>query len=182
MFLAAPAVSGKPLKNGRRPDGLLPQTRARPLLDTQRLYFGMREADFVAFTQFQGWTPLERNSRLLRRDSLAALYLPGGESLGGDDSPSVFVQGFFVRVYFERGRLTGLQLLPNFGEGGLSLGELQALARAWFPDDRMRLRYQILPEDMTQQVIEAIFGRVPDAFADLVGRAPVPFQSLVLVP
>ncbi|AGY58237.1 hypothetical protein [Gloeobacter kilaueensis] len=171
-----------PIKNGQLPTEILPQTRARPALDLQRLYFGMREEDFAAYARDQTWMVLEASARVQRKAATAIMFSPGGEAVDQSGGPPVFAQGFFVRAYFERGRLVGLQLLPNYSEGGISLTALQRLSRSWFPDEKLNLRFQMFPEDGSQQVVEAILGRVPDSFADQVGRAHLQFQSLVLGP
>jgi hypothetical protein len=182
LWLAALPALGLPVKNGQLPQEILPQTRARPAMEADRLYLGMREADFAAYTRVHAWSALEQSAHLQRKAAMAMLYLPGGEALHLPDGPAVTAQGTFVRAFFERGRLSGLQLFPNFGEGGLTLKDLQRLGRAWFPDERLQLRYQMLPEDATQQVVEAILGRIPTVFTDLTGRTSLPFQSLVLGP
>jgi len=180
---AAVQAAPLPLKNGSRPEFVLPQTRARPLLMRERLYLGMQETAFLGYVRSQGWELIEQHGGERRRGLAASdLYTPGGEQLTAETGEQIFVQGIFVRPFFEHNRLVGLQLTPNFGEGGLTLRQLLILARAWFPDYRLPLRYQVLPEDSAQQVIEALLGRVPDAFAHLVGRTPLQFQSLVLKP
>jgi hypothetical protein len=179
---AVPTWAAPLQKNGLRPEVLLPQTRARPPLDFERLYLGMREASFLGYARAQGWELVDQTGTLRRSGAAAVLYAPGGEALAIDGGESVLAQGVFVRVFFERDRLVGLQITPNFSEGGITLRRLQLLARAWFPDDRLKLRYQILDEDSAQQVIEALLGRIPEAFAPLTGRSPIPFQAIVLGP
>lgn len=182
VVIACPATAGTPQKNGLRPETILPQTRARLPLDSERLYLGMQETAFLTYVRAQGWELVEQNESLRRGNALAVLYAPGGEVLTTVGGEHVLAQGVFVRLFFARNRLVGLQLMPNFSEGGITLRQLQLLARAWFPDDRLQLRYQVLPEDSAQQIIEALIGHVPEPFSGLTGRTPIPVQSLVLVP
>jgi hypothetical protein len=44
------------------------------------------------------------------------------------------------------------------------------------------MRYQVLPEDSTQKIVEAVIGRIPEAFRDLIGKTPIPFRPMVLNP
>jgi hypothetical protein len=179
LVLSAGSV---PAKSGRRPEFRLPQTRARPLLEAERMYLGMRDIEFNLYTHTQGWEVLDQEERPRRGSASTLLLQPGGEALNGEDGTVVFAQGVFVRPFFEKARLVGIQLTPNFGEGGISLRQFQSLARAWFPDDRLVMRYQILPEDSTQKIVEAVIGRIPEAFRDLIGKTPIPFHPLVLNP
>jgi hypothetical protein len=179
LVLSAGSV---PAKSGRRPEFRLPQTRARPFLEAERMYLGMRDIEFNNYTHAQGWEILDQKERPRRGSASTLLLQPGGEALNGEDGTVVFAQGVFVRPFFEKTRLVGMQLTPNFGEGGISLHQFQLLARAWFPDDRLVMRYQILPEDSTQKIVEAVIGRIPEAFRDLIGKTPIPFHPLVLNP
>lgn len=179
LVLSAGSV---PAKSGRRTEFRLPQTRARPLLEAERLYLGMRDIEFNNYTRTQGWDVLDQEERPRRGSASTLLLQPGGEALNTEDGAIIFAQGVFVRPFFEKTRLVGMQLTPNFGEGGISLRQFQLLARAWFPDDRLVMRYQILPEDSSQKIVEAVIGRIPEAFRDLIGKTPIPFHPLVLNP
>jgi hypothetical protein len=142
----------------------------------------MRDIEFNNYTRSQGWDVLDQEERPRRGSASTLLMQPGGEAFNTEDGTVVFAQGVFVRPFFEKTRLVGMQLTPNFGEGGISLRQFQLLARAWFPDDRLVLRYQILPEDSTQKIVEAVIGRIPESFRDLIGKTPIPFHPLILNP
>lgn len=162
------------------------QTRARPLLrSTEPFYLGMLERRFLAYAIENNWQTLS-----VTRDPprwVRWQLLPGGEAIypalvENTQDPPVYARGFVIQAYFQSDRLVALQLILNPNEAGFNVDQLRRLVRGWFPDNRLLLRYQVLPEDPSQQVISAYLGEVPPGFASDIGRTPLPFCHAFLTP
>ncbi len=163
------------------------QTRARPLLrQMDPFYLGMLERRFLAYALENNWRTIS-----VTRDPprwVRWQLLPGGEAvypvvvdplLAGQP---VYARGFVVQAYFQYERLVGLHLIRDPEEIGFDVAQLRQLIRGWFPDHRVVLRYQILPEDPNQQVISAYLGEIPPAFISDIGRNNLPFCHTFLTP
>ncbi|MDX2273014.1 MAG: hypothetical protein NW237_13850 [Cyanobacteriota bacterium] len=159
------------------------QTRARvPIQALEMLYLGMLEDRFLDYANNNNWQTITatRDTQEWTRWQL----LPGGEAIyrsPHDDRP-IYARGFLVQAYFEKSRLIGMHLIRNPDEPGFDLPQLKQLIQAWFPDNRILLRYQALPDDPSQQVITAYLGNVPAAFISDLGRTQIPFCQTFLTP
>lgn len=161
------------------------QTRARlPLQPLEMLYLGMLEQRFLAYAVANNWQVISvtRSQDPWVRWQL----LPGGESvyppLPEPTAATIYARGFVVQAYFAQDRLQGMHLIRDPREPGFDLRQLEALIRGWFPDNRILLRYQVLPDDPSQQVISAYLGEVPPAFVGDLARTSVPFCPVLLSP
>jgi hypothetical protein len=161
------------------------QTRARlPLQPLEMLYLGMLEQRFLAYAVAQNWQVISvtRNQAPWVRWQL----LPGGESvyppLSERTSSATYARGFVVQAYFAQDRLRGMHLIRDPREPGFDRMQLESLIRGWFPDNRVLLRYQVLPDDPSQQVISAYLGEIPPAFVGDLVRTSVPVCQVLLSP
>ncbi|NJK63477.1 MAG: hypothetical protein HC921_13040 [Synechococcaceae cyanobacterium SM2_3_1] len=161
------------------------QTRARlPLQPLEMLYLGMLEPRFLAYAVANNWQVISvtRNQDPWVRWQL----LPGGESVDppllDPTATAIYARGFVVQAYFAQDRLQGMHLIRDPREPGFDLGQLEFLIRGWFPDNRILLRYQVLPDDPSQQVISAYLGDIPPAFVGDLARTSVPFCPVLLSP
>ena len=165
------------------------QTRARPILrQTDPFYLGMLEGQFLTYAVENNWRTIS-----VTRDSprwVRWQLLPGGEAVyplvvnpGTDpDHQPTYARGFVVQAYFQQDRLVGIHLIRDPEEMGFDVTQLRQLIRGWFPDNRVLLRYQILPEDPSRQVISAYLGEVPPAFVSDIGRTALPFCHAFFTP
>jgi hypothetical protein len=141
------------LKQGEVRTLPLLQTRARLPLQMEMLYLGMVEERFLSYARANNWETISsdredpRWSRWQLRPGGEALYLPDSPSSQNSLEPPIYARGFYVQAYFVGGRLAGMHLIRNPEEPGFNLKALQRLIRAWFPDNRLMLYYQVLPED-----------------------------------
>ncbi|MGQ9837905.1 MAG: hypothetical protein ACUVRV_08045 [Cyanobacteriota bacterium] len=165
------------------------QTRARlPLQPLEMLYLGMVEERFLDYARTNNWETISsdredpRWTRWQLRPGGEALYLSDPSLLTDPLAPPIYARGFFVQAYFVSGRLVGMYLIQNPEESGFNLKELQRLVRAWFPDNRLMLYYQVLPEDPNQQVLGAYLGTIPPAYLADIQRNRVPFCQTFLTP
>lgn len=172
------------LKQGERLDLPLLQTRARPPVQrVEMLYLGMLEDRFLDYALENNWQTIS-----VVRDQPGWVrwqLLPGGEAVYSPKTVDLFpiyARGFVVQAYFGQKRLVGLHLVRNPEEPGFEIEDLVHLIEAWFPDNRLLLRYQLLPDDPSQQVITAYLGTIPPAFISDVGRTPVPFCQAFFSP
>ncbi len=177
------------LKQGEVRTLPLLQTRARlPLQPLEMLYLGMVEERFLSYARANNWETLSSNredprwTRWQLRPGGEALYLSDASLLRDPSQPPIYARGFDVQAYFSGGRLVGMHLIHNPEEPGFRLKELQNLVRAWFPDNRLMLYYQVLPEDPEQHVLGAYLGNIPPAFIADIQRNPVPFCQTFLTP
>lgn len=177
------------LKQGELRDLPLLQTRARlPLQPLEMLYLGMFEERFLNYARANNWETISSNredprwTRWQLRPGGEALYLADLFLLQDPLQPPIYARGFYVQAYFVGGRLVGMHLIQNPEEPGFNLKELQKLIRAWFPDNRLMLHYQVLPEDPHQQVLGAYLGNIPSAFIDDIQRNRLPFCQTFLTP
>ncbi len=161
------------------------QTRARlPLQPLEMLYLGMLEQRFLAYAVANNWQLISvtRNQDPWVRWQL----LPGGESVyppvSDRTTAAIYARGFVVQAYFAQDRLQGMHLIRDPGEPGFDRVQLESLIRGWFPDDRVLLRYQVLPDDPSQQMISAYLGDIPPPFVGDLARTSVPFCQVVLSP
>ena len=165
------------------------QTRARPVLrQTDPFYLGMLERQFLAYAVENNWRTIS-----VTRDPprwVRWQLLPGGEAVyplvvnaGTDPNHQpIYARGFVVQAYFHQERLVGIHLIRDPEEMGFDVAQLRQLIRGWFPDNRVLLRYQILPEDPSRQVISAYLGEVPPVFISDIGRTALPFCHAFLTP
>ncbi len=172
------------LKQGEIRHLPLLQTRARPPVQTvEMLYLGMLEDRFVDYALQNNWQTLS-----VVRDQPGGVrwqLLPGGEAVyspKATDLFPVYARGFVVQAYFGQQRLIGFHLVRHPEEPGFEVEDLVQLIEAWFPDNRLLLRYQLLPDDRSQQVITAYLGTIPAAFISDVGRTDVPFCQAFFSP
>ena len=172
------------LKQGELRHLPLLQTRARPPVQTvEMLYLGMLEERFLDYALQSNWQTLS-----VVRDQPSWVrwqLLPGGEAVYSPkaiDLFPVYARGFVVQAYFGQQRLIGFQLVRNPEEPGFEVEDLVQLIEAWFPDNRLLLRYQLLPDDPSQQVITAYLGTIPPAFISDVGRTAIPFCQAFFSP
>ncbi len=175
------------LKQGEVRSLPLLQTRARlPLQPLEMLYLGMFEERFLSYARANNWETISsdrEDPRWIRwqlRPGGEALYLADASLLR--EEPPIYARGFYVQAYFVGGRLAGMHLIQNPEEPGFNLKELQKLIRAWFPDNRLMLYYQVLPEDPNQQVLGAYLGNIPSAYIADIQRNRVPFCQTFLTP
>ncbi len=170
--------------------GALPllQTRARLPLQMEMLYLGMVEERFLSYARTNNWETISsdredpRWSRWQLRPGGEALYLPDAPSLRDPSEPPIYARGFYVQAYFVGGRLAGMHLIQNPEEPGFNLKALQRLVRAWFPDNRLMVYYQVLPEDPDQQVLGAYWGNIPPPYLADLQRNRLPFCQSFLSP
>lgn len=177
------------LKQGELRALPLLQTRARlPLQPLEMLYLGMVEERFLSYARTNNWETISsdrEDPRWIRwqlRPGGEALYLADPFLPQDPSDPPIYARGFYVQAYFVGGRLVGMHLIQNPEEPGFNLRELQRLIRAWFPDNRLMLYYQVLPEDPHQQVLGAYLGTIPSAFVADIQRNRVPFCQTFLTP
>ncbi|MCF2971244.1 hypothetical protein L1047_08560 [Synechococcus sp. Nb3U1] len=177
------------LKQGELRALPLLQTRARlPLQPLEMLYLGMFEERFLNYARANNWETISSNredprwTRWQLRPGGEALYLADPFLLQDPLQPPIYARGFYVQAYFVAGRLVGMHLIQNPEEPGFNLKELQKLIRAWFPDNRLMLHYQVLPEDPHQQVLGAYLGNIPSAFIADIQLNRVPFCQTFLTP
>ncbi|WP_244348316.1 hypothetical protein [Thermostichus vulcanus] len=177
------------LKQGELRALPLLQTRARlPLQPLEMLYLGMVEERFLNYARANNWETISsdredpRWTRWQLRPGGEALYLADASLLRDPLETPIYARGFFVQAYFVGGRLVGMHLIQNPEEPGFNLKELQKLVRAWFPDNRLMLYYQVLPEDPNQQVLGAYLGTIPSAYIADIQRNRVPFCQTFLTP
>ena len=177
------------LKQGEVRTLPLLQTRARPPLQMEMLYLGMVEERFLSYARANNWETISsdredpRWSRWQLRPGGEALYLPAAPSSRDPSVPPLYARGFYVEAYFMGGRLVGMHLIYNPEEPGFNPRQLQRLVRAWFPDNRLMVYYQVLPEDPDQQVLEAYWGTIPPPYlADIQGNSRLPFCQVFFSP
>lgn len=172
------------LKQGEIQELPLLQTRARPPVQTvDMLYLGMLEDRFLDYALRNNWQTISVVKD--RAQWIRWQLLPGGEAVYVPQSADMFpvyARGFVVQAYFDDDRLVGIHLVRNPEEPGFRIEDLVQLIGAWFPDNRLLLRYQLLPDDPSQQVITAYLGTVPPAFISDVGRTKVPFCQAFFTP
>lgn len=179
VWASQPLVSQPLVKVGEVQRLPLLQTRAQPANQaTEMLYLGMWQERFFGYARSNNWLTLSSQ----QQDSIRWDLLPGGEAVYTADNQQVYARGFMVHAYFVNDRLTGLRLSRNPTEPGFTLRKLHTLTRAWFPDNQILLHYQVLPQDVTQQVIHAYLGEVPLAFNTDLVQLSVPFCQSFLVP
>jgi hypothetical protein len=159
------------------------QTRARlPVSQTEMLYVGMLRDRLFAYAREHNWQTVavrqDKDDRRWERWD----FLPGGESVLTPFWEQVYARGFFLQVYFESDRLVGLHFQRNPAEPGFNATQLHRLVRAWFPDNPILLRYQVLPEDRTTQVVSAYLGTVPLPFLSDLASVEAPYCQSYLVP
>ncbi len=162
------------------------QTRAKPPLQPlEMMYLGMQLDRFLSYAEQNNWQLLDFERNHLDETWQRWELLPGGEAVYTPPLPAVervYARGFIVRAYFHHDRLMGLQLLPNLAEAHLNDVQLHHLVRAWFPDNQLVLRYQVLPEDRTHQVISAYWGEIPIVLVGDLAPLDTPFCESVLIP
>lgn len=180
LLLAAPTWASQTLVKVGEAQALPPlQTRAQPPNQaTEMLYMGMWQERFFGYARSNNWSTLSS----LQQDSIRWDLIPGGEAVYTVDNQQVYARGFTVHAYFVDNRLAGLRMSRNPTEPGFTLRKLHTLIRAWFPDNRILLRYQVLPQDTTQQVIHAYLGDVPATFIADLAQLSVPFCQSFLIP
>ncbi|MFT0813500.1 hypothetical protein [Synechococcus sp. OH20] len=177
------------LKQGEVRTLPLLQTRARLPLQMEMLYLGMVEERFLSYARANNWETIAsdredpRWSRWQLRPGGEALYLPDAPSSRDPSEPPLYARGFYVQAYFVGGRLAGMHLIHNPEEPGFNLRQLQRLVRAWFPDNRLMLHYQVLPEDPDRQVLGAYWGTIPSPYlADIQRNSRLPFCQVFFSP
>ncbi|MFS8805611.1 hypothetical protein NW813_12600 [Synechococcus sp. R55.6] len=176
------------LKQGEVRTLPLLQTRARLPLQMEMLYLGMVEERFLSYARANNWETISsdredpRWSRWQLRPGGEALYLPDSPSSQNSLEPPIYARGFYVQAYFVGGRLAGMHLIRNPEEPGFNLKALQRVIRAWFPDNRLMLYYQVLPEDPEQQVLGAYLGTIPPPYLADIQRNRVPFCQTFFSP
>lgn len=155
------------------------QTRSQlPIQPSEMLYLGMWQERFFQYARSNNWLTLGSQ----QRDGIRWDLLPGGEAVYTVQNDLIYARGFSVHAYFQNSRLVGLRMSRNPSEPGFSLDKLHTLIRAWFPDNRILLRYQVLPQDTTQQVIHAYLGEIPTPFITDLAQLSVPFCQSFLAP
>ena len=177
------------LKQGEVRTLPLLQTSARLPLQMEMLYLGMVEERFLSYARANNWETISsdredpRWSRWQLRPGGEALYLPDATSSRDPLEPPLYARGFYVEAYFMGGRLAGMHLIDNPEEPGFNLRQLQRLVRAWFPDNRLMVYYQVLPEDPDQQVLGAYWGTVPPPYLATIQRnSRLPFCQTFFSP
>jgi hypothetical protein len=184
------------LKQGQLQALPILQTRARvPVQPVELLYIGMLEERFLNYAIVNNWQTIsvsQEEPRLIRWQ-----LLPGGEAVYPPINPisavsalqipaahglPVYARGFVVQAYFQSGRLVGMNLVRDPDEDGFDLNQLKSLIHAWFPDNQVTVRYQVLPEDPSQQIITAHLGDIPPEFVADLTRTEVPFCQILLSP
>ncbi len=184
LLLASPSPGwAEPLvlKQGSLQTLPLLQTRAQsPFSFSEHFYLGMLEERFLAYAIDNNWQTISTQS-----DQWWVRWqlLPGGEAIYTTGSAlPIYARGFIVQAYFERGRLVGLNLIRDPEEPGFTIDHLSLLIRGWFPDNRILMRYQVLPEDPSAQVISAYLGVIPPGFIGDIARNQIPFCPALLTP
>jgi hypothetical protein len=177
------------LKQGEVRTLPLLQTRARPSLQMEMLYLGMVEERFLGYAHANNWETISsdredpRWSRWQLRPGGEALYPPDAPPSRDPSEPPLYARGFYVEAYFIGGRLVGMHLIYNPEEPGFNFRQLQRLVRAWFPDNRLMLHYQVLPEDPDQHVLRAYWGTIPPPYlADIQRNSRLPFCQVFFSP
>ena len=152
------------------------QTHTRPALAEDHLYWGIVYREFLRYAEEQQWQMVEPPQSL--GQSTVLTYQPGGGGIYTPENQLVFIQDVEIRVYFRLNRLIGLLVQPT--NRPLEAPTLTQWVRSWFPDDPVRLRYQLTP--YSDGVLQAILGDIPQEFQSNLQKLLVPFRFLEVNP